>query len=186
MKNIFSLLFSNLFLAVFLASCQSPESDSAQLTYYDDIIWDLSIKADLSSMTFTRVALTDELKFCARNSDFRCVFRNEIAWVSIPRDLNYMSASEWKFGGFDFKSTPLRHMFKCENTKNQKWVKIEKNIGSDVYVFIVNDAGEIKSFGTQIPQDDFKENTVGNVGENDVLGYESLFIAVDGCGIAMP
>ena len=186
MKNIFSLLLSNLFLAVSLASCQSPESNSAQVIYYDDIIWDLSFKADLSSMTLTRGALTDELTFCARSSDFRCILRNEIAWVAIPRDLNYIGVSEWKFGGFDFNSTPIRQMFKCENTENQKWIKVEKNIGSDIYVFIVNDAGEVKSFGTQIPQDDFKKNTVGNVGEDDVLGYESLFIAVDGCGIGMP
>lgn len=186
MKNIFLLLLSNLFLAVFLASCQIPESDSAQVIYYDDIIWNLSFKADLSSMTFTRVALTDDFKFCPRNSDFKCILRNDTAWVAIPRNLDFMNAKEWDYGGFKFRSMPIRQMFKCENGESQKWVKVKQFIGGDVQVFVLNDSGELKAFGTENPQNDFKEKAIGNVSEGDVLGYESLFIAVDGCGIKMP
>ena len=137
-------------------------------------------------MEFSLGTLRNDITFCAANSDFKCILRNDIAWVAIPRDLNYMDAKSWNFGGFKFSSMPVKRMFMCEDNERQKWIKVRKFSGDDVYVFVVNDSGEMKSFGAEIPQKDFRKEAIGKVNEGDVLGYESLFLAVDGCGIRMP
>jgi predicted permease len=78
-------------LAVSFASCQGKTSNSTEVILSGDLVWDLSIKVDLSSMTFTRAVLTKDFRFCARNSNFRCILSNDIAWVATPRNLDFMS-----------------------------------------------------------------------------------------------
>ncbi len=186
MKNAVLLLLSNLCLAVLTISCQNGVSKSKQHIFYEDIILGLSINVDLTSMNFSRGIFIDDVTFCDANSNFKCVLKNDVAWVAIPRGLNHMDTKSWEFGGFKFSSMPVKRMFKCENNERQKWIKVKRFTDEYVDVFFVSENGEIKSFGTEIPQKDFKKEVIGNVDEGDVLGYESLFLAVDGCGIRMP
>ena len=182
-----ALLFIFIALTVVAGSCQRSVPAVSDTVLYEDIIWDMKVTVDLSSMTYSLgKTFTDRLTFCDLASEFRCVMRNDIVWVSVPRDISFDVSESWEFNGLKFTSTAIGNMFKCGNQVNQKWIKIKQVIDRDVYIYIINNAAQIKSFGTEIPQNDFKEKAVGNVSEGDVLGYESLFIALDGCGISVP
>ena len=44
----------------------------------------------------------------------------------------------------------------------------------------------MKMLGIEVPHDNFNKTVSGNFNKQDVLGYESLFLAIDSCGIKIP
>lgn len=186
MKVMYTLLLIIIFSPLLLMSCGSDTTEPTKNITYVDVVSGFKVRADLSSMKYHYGGLTNDLSFCGLEDKFKCIMRDERLWVGIPRDLSFDTSQTWKIGNFKFSSEPISRLFECAERKDDIWVKVKDFTSEEGFIYILNDHGEIKLIGYELPQNAFKKEEIGNISEYDVLGYESLFIAVDSCGIRMP
>lgn len=186
MKSIYKVLLFCVFAPLLVTSCYGNPSGSTKNIIYEDIVTGWKTKADLSSMKYHYGGLTNDLTFCDVKDEFRCIMRDDVLWIGVPRNLDFEKPNSWEIDGFTFTSEPTGNILDCEDQTRTNWIKVKNAIGGDVFVYIINDKAQVKMLGIEVPHDNFNKTVSGNFNKQDVLGYESLFLAIDSCGIKIP